>query len=130
MRIVPGAVIAGVLAFSFIQPVAHAEPTPAPTASLLTPLEQYRIDRENYFIAMRAITQTFKASCDKARALYLTALSTAKNKDQKRAARMALESSIAAAAMAFENAKIELGAEPTEPARAPKISNKSKAKSR
>lgn len=109
---------------------AETNPTPAPTTSPLTPFEQYRIDRENYFAAMKELTVNFKNACDRANATYASATAVAKTKDQKRAARLARESAITAAAIDFESAKNELGPMPTEPARSAKNPAKNKNKSR
>ena len=56
---------------------AHAEPTPSPTSTAdayKTPLEQYKIDRDEYLQAlkdrdfrMRVINTVFKNSVDKAK---------------------------------------------------------------
>ena len=109
---------------------AETNPTPAATTSPLTPFEQYRIDRENYFAAMKELTAIFKSACDRANATYASAIAVAKSKDQKRAARLARESAITAAAVEFERAKNELGPMPIEPPRSPKIAAKNRAKSR
>jgi hypothetical protein len=110
----------------------HADetPLPAPSTSPLTPFEQFRIDRENYFAAMKVITNNFKVACDAANLNYANALAQAKNKDQKRVARLARESSIAAATIEFESAKNALGPMPVEPLKAAKFGAKSKAKLR
>lgn len=109
---------------------AYAEPTPAPTIAPLSPMEQFRIDRESYFDSMREIALTFKASCERARLAYATSIASAKSKDQKRAARAALENSIASATILFESAKMNLGPEPVEPARVAKAPARNKSKSR
>lgn len=109
---------------------AETNPTPAPTTFPLTPFEQYRIDRENYFSAMKELTANFKNACDRANATYASAIAIAKTKDQKRAARLARESAITAAAIEFESAKNELGPMPIEPARSAKTPAKNKNKSR
>jgi len=100
---------------------------PAPS---LSPFEQYRIDRENYFAAMREITINFKVACDTANSNYLASIAIAKSKDQKRAARIARESAITQAAIEFENARNELGPMPAEPQRMVKSPSKNKVKSR
>ena len=110
--------------------IADPSPTPSPTSSPLSPVEQYRIDRENYFNAMKTITNNFKAACDLANSNYESALAIAKTKDQKRAARIARESAITAATIEFESAKSALGPMPIEPLRAAKAPGKSKAKQR
>jgi hypothetical protein len=111
------------------QPTAYAENMPLPAPSL-SPFEQYRIDRENYFAAMREITSNFKVACDTANSNYLASIAIAKSKDQKRAARIARESAITQAAIEFENAKNELGPMPVEPQRMVKPPSKNKVKSR
>ncbi len=110
-------------------PTAYAENMPLPAPSL-SPFEQYRIDRENYFAAMRQITNNFKVACDAANSNYLTSIASAKSKDQKRAARLARESAITQAAIEFENARNELGPMPAEPQRVAKSPSKNKVKSR
>lgn len=115
-----------------IAPHAFAEsnPTPAPTTSPLSPFEQYRIDRENYFAAMKEITGNFKSACDRANSTYASAIAVAKTKDQKRAARLARENAITAAAIEFESAKYDLGPMPVEPIKSAKAPAKNKSKSR
>lgn len=132
-RTVAGAVVAAVLfAPALNVPGARAESTPTPTVttSPLTPFEQYRIERENYFAAMKELTALFKNACDRANAAYASAIFAAKSKDQKRAARLARESAITAAAVEFERAKNELGPMPIEPPRSAKTAVKNKSKPR
>jgi hypothetical protein len=109
---------------------ADENPSPTSSAPALTPFEQFRIDRENYFAAMKAITNNFKAACDAANLNYSNALASAKNKDQKRLARVARESAIAAATVEFESAKNALGPMPVEPQKPIKANQKNKAKLR
>ena len=109
---------------------ADATPTPAPSAPPLTPFEQYRVDRENYFAAMKAITGNFKAACDAANLNYANVLAQAKSKDQKRLARLARESAITAATIEFESAKSALGPMPVEPQKPAKVNGKNKTKLR
>jgi hypothetical protein len=132
MRKTLTAVVATTAFFSLSLPVAIAEttPSPAPTTSPLSPFEQYRIDRENYFAAMRLITNNFKAACDAANSNYAASIAQAKSKDQKRAARLARESAITAATFEFESAKSALGPMPVEPQRAMKAPGKNKNKVR
>lgn len=115
-----------------LAPLALAEVTPTPSLSSapLTPFEQYRADRESYFAAMKLITATFKSACDKANSNYAAAITLAKGKDQKRAARLARESAITAATIEFEEAKSELGPMPVEPLRTAKAPGKNRAKLR
>lgn len=108
--------------------IADTTPTPNPSISPLTPFEQYRIDREKYFAAMKEITTAFKVACDAANANYASAIAQSKNKDQRRAARLARESAITAATIEFERAKSELGPIPVEPQRMAKAPSKSKEK--
>jgi hypothetical protein len=117
-------------ALNLSRALADTNPTPAATTSPLTPFEQYRIDREIYFAAMKELTAIFKSACDRANATYASAIAVAKSKDQKRAARLARESAITAAAVEFERAKNELGPMPIEPPRSPKVATKNKVKSR
>lgn len=118
------------LSFSPLSASADVAPTPAPTSTPITPFEQYRIDRENYFAAMKVITIAFKSACDKANTTYFSAIAIAKNKDQKRAARLARESAITTATIEFEGAKNALGPMPVEPLRAAKAPGKNKSKLR
>jgi hypothetical protein len=125
-------VTTALFSLSSVTPPAMADvaPTPAPTTTPLTPFEQYRIDRENYFAAMKVITTAFKSACDKANSTYLTSIAVAKNKDQKRAARLAREGAITAATIEFEGAKNALGPMPVEPPRMAKAPGKNKVKLR
>lgn len=109
---------------------ADINPTPSPSVAPLSPFEQYRIDRENYFAAMKNITENFKIACDLANTNYATSIAQAKSKDQKRVARLARESAITAATIDFEAAKNALGPMPVEPLRMAKAPGKSKAKQR
>jgi hypothetical protein len=79
---------------------------------------------------MKVITNNFKAACDAANLNYANALTQAKSKEQKRVARLARESAIAAATVEFESAKNALGPMPVEPVKAAKFGAKSKAKVR
>lgn len=118
------------LSLSPVNAVADVTPSPNPSISPLTPFEQYRIDRENYFAAMKAITNNFKVACESANANYANSISLAKTKDQKRAARLARESAITAATIEFESAKYALGPMPVEPQRIAKTPSKNKMKLR
>ena len=131
VAVTSAALFSPVLANGFA-PIANAETTPtqAPTTSPLSPFEQYRLDRENYFAAMKELTANFKSACDRANAAYASAIAVAKTKDQKRAARLARENAITAATIEFESAKNELGPMPIEPARSAKTPAKNKSKSR
>ncbi len=110
--------------------LAETNPSPAPTSAPLSPFEQYRIDREKYFAAMKELTAIFKSACDRAKSTYASAIAVAKTKDQKRAARIAREGAITAAAIEFESAKNDLGPMPIEPPRSAKAPAKNKSKSR
>ena len=118
--------------FSLPATIASADtmPSPAPSIAPLSPFEQYRIDRENYFAAMKLITNNFKVACDEANSMYANSIAVAKSKDQKRAARLARESAITAATIEFESAKNDLGPMPVEPQRMAKAPMKSKVKLR
>lgn len=118
---------------------AYAEPTPAPTTSTQptkNPIEQYRIDRENYLAAMnmrslqmKIINSNFKIACDRATFEFKKSMSTARTPDQKNLAIAARKSAISAAIIARDDAIAALGAEPIEPmepAKPMKISGKSK----
>jgi hypothetical protein len=136
MRKVVSAVVATTSIFSATLSMAPAladttpSPSPAPTSAPLSPFEQYRIDRENYFSAMKMITAAFKSACDRANSTYAASVSIAKSKDQKRAARVARENAITEATFQFENAKYELGPMPIEPLKVAKAPGKSKAKAK
>jgi hypothetical protein len=120
---------AALFSLSASLPAAYAENMPLPAPSL-SPFEQYRIDRENYFAAMKQITSNFKIACDAANSTYANSIVLAKTKDQKRAARLARESAITQATIEFESAKSELGPMPVEPQRMAKSPGKNKVKSR
>jgi len=109
---------------------ADSTPSPAPTLTPLTPFEQYRIDRDNYFAAMKSITNSFKSACDAANINYANTIALAKNKDQKRVARLTRENAITAATIVFESAKSALGPMPVEPQKMGKPPVKSKVKLR
>jgi hypothetical protein len=134
MRKALAAVVASSAIFSLSLPItsafADATPSPSSTATPLSPFEQYRIDRENFFDAMKTLTLNFKIACDKANSNYATAVAIAKSKDQKRTARLARDSAITTAAVEFENAKNELGPMPVEPMRSAKAPSKNKTKQR
>ncbi len=115
--------------FSTSLPAAYAENVPSPAPSL-SPFEQYRIDRENYFAAMKQITRIFKVACDAANSNYANSIGLAKTKDQRRAARLARESAITQATIEFESAKSNLGPMPVEPQRMAKSPGKNKVKLR
>lgn len=133
------ALIATVIAISSASPmVAMAEPTPAPSADpARNPMEQFRIDRENFNAAMKArslairnINIEFKNACDKAAQDFKSAMATAKTPDQKNLAAQARKNAISAAIIARDNAIAALGAEPLppvepmKPLKAPKNKNR------
>lgn len=117
---------------------ASAEPTPAPTIEPgRTPLEQFRIDRENYNAAMREralsiknINVAFKAACDKANVDFKSAMAVARTPDQKNLAAQARKSAVSAAVIARDSAIAALGAEPVPPVEPPKPMKAPKAKVR
>jgi hypothetical protein len=132
MRKSVAAAVATLALFSLPTAIASAETTPSPAPSIapLTPFEQYRIDRENYFAAMKLITNNFKVACDEANSTYANSIAVAKSKDQKRAARLARDSAITTATFEFESAKNNLGPMPVEPQRMAKAPMKNKVKLR
>jgi hypothetical protein len=105
------------------QSAAMAEPTPAPTTDpARNPMDQFRIDRENYINAMQMrnlniknINIAFKSACDKATLDFKSAMSLAKTPDQKNLAATARKSAISTAVIARDNAITALGAEPIPP---------------
>ena len=118
------AIIATLIAVSSSSPIlAMAEPTPAPTSDpARNPMEQFRIDRENYANAMkmralniRNINIAFKSACDKAALDYKNAMSTARTPDQKNLAASARKSAISTAIIARDSAITALGPEPLPP---------------
>ncbi len=139
-RRVPRAALTGLAALSLLTPTqAHAEPTPSPSpTSTLSPLEQYRIDRENYLdavkgrsIAMKNINIAFKEAFDKAAREFKLAMASARTPDQKTLAANTRKSAITTAIAARDAAIAALGAEPVppvEPAKPMKISSKKKGR--
>jgi hypothetical protein len=126
------ALVATLMAISTVTPLAAmAEPTPAPTSEpARNPMEQFRIDRENYNKAMAAralnirnINFAFKNACDKAALDFKNTMATARTPDQKNIAAQARKNAISAAIVARDNAIAALGPEPLppiEPAKQPK----------
>lgn len=115
-----GAIHSSALADSTPSP----SPSPSPSAtSTRTPLEQYKVDRENYLLALkardnaiRAINQTFKNAIDKSTADYRLAMQLAKSPDQKFQANSARKNAISMAISARDAAIALLGTGPTPPA--------------
>ena len=115
-----GAINSSALADSTPSP----SPSPSPSAtSTRTPLEQYKVDRENYLLALkardnaiRAINQTFKNAIDKSTADYRLAMQLAKSPDQKFQANSARKNAISMAISARDTAIALLGTGPTPPA--------------
>ena len=133
------AIVATLIAISAISPsTAMAEPTPAPTSdSARNPMEQFRIDRENYINAMRMrdlviknINIAFKSACDKATVDFKSAMATARTPDQKNIAATARKSAVSAAIVARDSAIAALGAEPLPPIEPAKPLKTPKNKSR
>lgn len=120
-----------------ISAYADSTPTPAPE-SPRSAIEQYRIDRENYLIAvkqrsiaMKNINITFKSACDKATSDFKSAMSVARTPDQKNAASTARKNAISAAIIARDSSIAALGAEPVapvEPMKPMKVSVKKKSR--
>lgn len=118
---------------------AYADSTPSPAPeSPRTTFEQYRVDRENYLIAVkqrsamiRNINIAFKNACDKATSEFKSAMSVARTPDQKNAAVTARKNAISAAIIARDKSIAALGAEPVapiEPLKPMKISGKNKSR--
>lgn len=131
--------VATLIAISASTPfAAMAEPTPAPTIDpARNPMEQFRIDRENYINAMQMrnfniknINIAFKSACDKATLDFKSAMSIARTPDQKNLAASARKSAISTAVIARDNAITALGAEPTPPVEPGKPFKAAKNKSR
>jgi hypothetical protein len=117
---------------------ASAEPTPAPTSDpARNPMEQYRIDRENYANAIKLrnlniknINSAFKSACDKAALDYRSAMSVARTPDQKNLAAQARKSAISAAIISRDSAITALGPEPLPPVEPAKQFKAPKGKAR
>ena len=134
-----GAIVATLIAFSAVTPfTAMAEPTPAPSSDpARNPMEQYRIDRDNFnaaikarALAIRNINTDFKNACDKAANDFKSAMATAKTPDQKNLAITARKSAIGAAIFARDSAIAALGAEPIPPIEPAKPMKAPKSKTR
>jgi hypothetical protein len=133
------AIVATLIAISTATPFAAiAEPTPAPTSDpARNPMEQFRIDRDNYANAMKMrnlniknINIAFKSACDKAALDYKSAMSIARTPDQKNLAAQARKSMISAAIIARDSAITALGPEPLPPVEPAKQFKAPKGKSR
>lgn len=118
------AIVATLIAMSATSTtVAQAEPTPAPSADpSRNPMEQFRIDRENFNAAMKArslairnINIEFKSACDKATQDFKSAMANAKTPDQKNLAAQARKNAVSAAIIARDDAIAALGPEPLPP---------------
>ena len=111
---------------------AHAEPTPSPTATAdtyKTPLEQYKIDRDEYLQAlrdrdfrMRVINTVFKNSVDKANADARAAMLNAITPEQKTSTWSARRNAVALAITLRDAAILALGPMPTPPTKPEKSS--------
>lgn len=133
------AIVATLIAISAATPFsAMADPTPVPTSDTArNPMEQFRIDRENYNNAMKMrnlviknINIAFKSACDKATIDFKSAMSTAKTPDQKNLAAQTRKSAISSAIVARDSAIAALGAEPIAPIEPAKPLKASQNKSR
>ena len=133
------AIIATLIAISATSPsIAMAEPTPAPSADTTrNPMDQFRIDRENFNAAMKArslairnINVEFKNACDTASQYFKNAMAIAKTPDQKNLAAQARKNAISAAIIARDSAIAALGAEPLPPVEPMKPLKAPKNKSR
>lgn len=118
---------------------AFGEPTPSPSPGVTrSPIEQYRIDRENYLrdvrernSAIKIINMTFKESCDKAVRDFRIAMSVARTPDQKNFASNVRKNAISAAVLTRDASIAALGPEPVppvEPSKSQKISTKKRAR--
>lgn len=138
-----GVIVASLIAISTAAPFAAVAeqnngPTPAPTTdSQRNPMDQFRIDRDNFNAAMKArgnairsINLDFKNACDKAQQDFRSAMSAARTPDQKNAAVQARMNAISTAIIARDSAIAALGAEPTPPIEPMKPMKASKGKSR
>lgn len=131
------AVIATLSLSSPVGAFADSTPSPSPE-SPRTALEQYRVNRENYLIAVkqrsamiRNINIAFKNACDKATSEFKRAMSVARTPDQKNAAVTARKNAISAAIIARDTSIAALGAEPVapvEPMKPFKVSGKNKSR--
>lgn len=111
---------------------AQAEPTPSPTATADTnksPHEQYKVDREEFLLAlrdrdykMRAINTVFKNSVDKANADARAAMANAITPEQKTSTWSARRNAVALAITLRDAAILALGPMPTPPAKPEKSS--------
>ena len=98
-------------------------PSPSPSAtSTRSPLEQYKVDRDNYLLALKArdiairtINQNFKYAIDRSAMEYRLAMQLAKNPDQKFQANNSRKSAITLAISVRDAAIALLGPEPTPP---------------
>ena len=120
--------------------IAVADSTP-PTSSLPNPykssLDQFRIDRDNYLLAMkvrsqqiRVINNNFKMACDLATNNFLREISLARTPDQKNLAVSNRKNAISAAIAARDFAIKALGLEPIAPIEPQKPMKSAKPKSR
>lgn len=109
---------------------AQAEPTPTATADAYkTPLEQYKLDRDEYQQAlkdrdsrMRAVNAIFKNSVDKANADARAAMLNAITPEQKTSTWSARRNAVALAITLRDVAILALGPMPTPPAKPEKSS--------
>ena len=111
---------------------AQAEPTPSPTATAdayKTPLEQYKLDRDEYQQAIkdrdsrvRVINAIFKNSVDKANADARAAMANAITPEQKTSTWSARRNAVALAITLRDAAILALGPMPTPPAKPEKLS--------
>ncbi len=112
---------------------AQAEPTPSPTATAdayKTPLEQYKLDRDEYQQAlkdrgsrMRVINAIFKNSVDKANADARAAMLNAITPEQKTSTWSARRNAVALAITLRDAAVLALGPMPTPPAKPEKLNS-------
>jgi hypothetical protein len=138
MKKVAAVVILTTIALSTPSTIALADPTPAPSTTQLSPLEQYRVDRDLYLNSMKLrqqeinqINAAFNKTCTKVKKDYKNAILMAKTPDQKNQAVATRDAAISAAILAHESAMNKLGSEPTppaEPMRLQKMQGKSKVR--
>jgi len=134
------ATLAALPAFSPVAAIADPTPSPSPTATPDTsrnPIDQYRIDRENFLSAVRErnhsiaiINGAFNSACNKATQDFKIAMSTAKTPDQKNLAASNRKNAISLAIVARDNAIAALGPEPVPPVEPIKVAKSQKGKGR
>jgi hypothetical protein len=120
--------------FAVAASTAPTVPVPSPYKSSL---DKFRVDRDNYFQAMkvrsqqiRVINNDFKVACDLATSNFLREIAIARTPDQKNLAISSRKSAISAAIVARDLAISALGLEPATPIEPQKPVKEPKGKSR